>query len=273
MHGETSLASNKEVREDYSQALRDAGSQAGVIAEELFGFAAVLDSNGRLERALTDPGRSPEDKAKLAAAIVGGKVNPLTEQIVESLAKRRWSRVDHIANSVEDMAIDAILVKADSEQVTGRVAVELAKIHSAVLNLTVVRSCLSDTNASADNRVKVLQDVIFTNNDLHEITRTLAEHAARELRNRRFLSTVQWLIDKISEHAGEQVVTVTTAVELTAEQSSRIQQAYTLKLNCPVHINSVVDPTVIGGMRIQSGAEVTDTTVVAQLRNLQHAVA
>ena len=32
-----------------------------------------------------------------------------------------------------------------------------------------------------------------------------------------------------------------------------------------MHINSVVDPTVLGGMRIQVGDEVTDNTVVAQL--------
>jgi len=34
----------------------------------------------------------------------------------------------------------------------------------------------------------------------------------------------------------------------------------------------VVDPTVMGGMRIQVGDEVTDNTVVAQLENLKRKV-
>ena len=37
-------------------------------------------------------------------------------------------------------------------------------------------------------------------------------------------------------------------------------------------INSVVDPTVLGGMRIQVGDEVTDNTVVAQLQQLHRTV-
>ena len=40
----------------------------------------------------------------------------------------------------------------------------------------------------------------------------------------------------------------------------------------PVYINSVVDPTVLGGMRIQVGDEVTDNTVVAQLQQLHRTV-
>ena len=39
-----------------------------------------------------------------------------------------------------------------------------------------------------------------------------------------------------------------------------------------VHINSVVDPAVIGGMRVQVGDEVTDNTVIAQLQHLQRTV-
>ncbi len=98
---------------------------------------------------------------------------------------------------------------------------------------------------------------------------TLAEHATRDLRNRRYLSTLSWLIEKISDHSGEEVVTVTSAVPLTDQQTQRITDLYTQKLNHPVHINSVVDETVLGGLRIQVGAQVTDTTVVAQLHDLQ----
>ena len=47
---------------------------------------------------------------------------------------------------------------------------------------------------------------------------------------------------------------------------------YSAKTGHPVHINSVVDPTVLGGMRIQVGDEVTDNTVVAQLQNLHRKV-
>ena len=68
------------------------------------------------------------------------------------------------------------------------------------------------------------------------------------------------------------MVTVTTATPLTNEQVKRLTDIYSAKAGRPVHINSVVDPSVLGGMRIQVGDEVTDNTVVAQLQNLNRTV-
>ena len=42
------------------------------------------------------------------------------------------------------------------------------------------------------------------------MTKRLAEHATCNLRNRRYLQTIQWLINKFSRHMGESMVTVTT---------------------------------------------------------------
>ena len=55
-------------------------------------------------------------------------------------------------------------------------------------------------------------------------------------------------------------------------QVKKLVAIYSAKTGHPVHINSVVDPTVLGGMRIQVGDEVTDNTVVAQLQHLQRTV-
>ena len=100
----------------------------------------------------------------------------------------------------------------------------------------------------------------------------LAEHAACNPRNRRYLSTIHWLINKFSRHMGESMVTVTTAAPLNPEQVDKLIAVYSKRLGRPVHINSNVDPTVIGGMRIEIGDEVTDNTVVAQLQQLQRRV-
>lgn len=62
------------------------------------------------------------------------------------------------------------------------------------------------------------------------------------------------------------------ATPLSKEQVKKLVAIYSAKTGHPVHINSVVDPTVLGGMRIQVGDEVTDNTVVAQLQHLQRTV-
>ena len=114
--------------------------------------------------------------------------------------------------------------------------------------------------------------ILIGNADFNVVTKRLAEHATCNLRNRRYLQTIQWLINKFSRHMGESMVTVTTATPLSKEQVKKLVAIYSAKTGHPVHINSVVDPTVLGGMRIQVGDEVTDNTVVAQLQHLQRTV-
>ena len=135
----------------------------------------------------------------------------------------------------------------------------------------MVRSGLSSDRAPAEARIKLLYALVG-NKDLNKVTMRLAEHAACNPRNRRYLSTIHWLINKFSRHMGESMVTVTTAAPLNPEQIDKLIAVYSKRLGRPVHINSNVDPTVIGGMRIEIGDEVTDNTVVAQLQQLQRRV-
>jgi F-type H+-transporting ATPase subunit delta len=272
MHGETSLSSEHDARDKFATPIAQTGAQGREIGEQLFAFSALLDDNASIERAMTDPARPDADKVALVGDLLeGSTADALTTEILKDLASRRWSRVDHISNAVEDLAIDCILAAADAAKSTGTVALELAQIHSAILNLPVVRQRLSDTRASADARVKFFHE-LFGDQHLNELTVVLAEHATRELRQRRFASTVLWLVSKVSEHLGESVVTVTSAMALNDAQVSRIVDIYSKKLGRPVHVNQVVDSKVMGGMRIQAGSEVTDNTVVAQLENLKRQV-
>ena len=155
---------------------------------------------------------------------------------------------------------------------TLQVSIELADLRSALLNLPVVRSDLSDERVPAEARIKLLFALIGEDANLNKVTMRLAEHATCNPRNRRYLSTLHWLINKFSRHMGESMVTVTTAAPLNQGQIDRLIAIYTKKVGRPVHINSTVDPTVIGGMRIEIGDEVTDNTVVAQLEQLQRKV-
>lgn len=271
MRGEASRIADRVSRDSLAPKLRESGERAWRIGNELFSMTGVLDRNSRLERALTDPARPVADKITLLNSLVGDQVDPMTMEILTDVVGRKWSRVSDIANAVEDFGVDAMMYYADATQSTLRVSIELAKLHSALLNLPVVRSELSDDHADAQARIALLHSVL-DGNDLDKVTMRLAEHATCNLRNRRYLSTVQWLINKFSRHMGESMITVTTASELSDDQIKRLVAVYTDKLGYPVHVNSVVDPMVIGGMRVQVGDEVTDNTVVAQLKHLQRAV-
>ena len=271
MRGEASRIADRVSRDSLAPRLRDSGEDAWRIGNELFTITNALDHNVQLERALTDPSRPVEDKVAVVKTLIGNQAHPLVMEIMSDLVSRRWSRVSDIANAVEDFGVDGMMYYADYTNTTLQVSVELAELHSALLNLPVVRTKLYDATVSSEARIKLLYSLIG-DADFTKVTKRLAEHATCNLRNRRYLQTIQWLINKFSRHMGESMVTVTTATPLSKEQVEKLIAIYSAKTGHPVHINSVVDPTVMGGMRIQVGDEVTDNTVVAQLQHLQRTV-
>ena len=271
MRGEASRIADRESRDSLAPKLRDTREDAWRIGNELFTITKVLDDSIQLERALTDPSRPVADKVAVLKGLLGDNAHPMTMEIMTDLVSRRWSRARDIANAVEDFGVDAMMYYADATDATLQVSIELSELHSALLNLPVVRSKLYDCQATSAARVKLFREV-FSGKTLNKVTMRLAEHATCNLRRRRYLETIQWLINKFSRHMGESMVTVTTATPLKKEQIERLVEVYSAKVGRQVHINSVVDPTVLGGMRIQVGDEVTDNTVVAQLQNLHRKV-
>ena len=271
MRGEASRIADRESRDSLAPKLRDTREDAWRIGNELFTITKVLDDSIQLERALTDPSRPVADKVAVLTELLGDNVHPMTMEIMTDLVSRHWSRARDIANAAEDFGVDAMMYYADATGATLQVSVELSELHSALLNLPVVRAKLYDYQATSEARVKLFREV-FSGKTLNKVTMRLAEHATCNLRRRRYLETIQWMINKLSRHMGESMVTVTTATPLKKEQIERLVEVYSAKVGRQVHINSVVDPTVLGGMRIQVGDEVTDNTVVAQLQNLHRKV-
>ena len=271
MRGEASRIADRESRDSLAPKLRDTREDAWRIGNELFTITKVLDDSIQLERALTDPSRPVADKVAVLKELLGDNAHPMTMEIMTDFVSRRWSRARDIANAVEDFGVDAMMYYADATDATLQVSIELSELHSALLNLPVVRAKLYDYQATSEARVKLFREV-FSGKTLNKVTMRLAEHATCNLRRRRYLETIQWLINKFSRHMGESMVTVTTATPLKKEQIKRLVEVYSAKVGRQVHINSVVDPTVLGGMRIQVGDEVTDNTVVAQLQNLHRKV-
>ena len=271
MRGEASRIADRESRDSLAPKLRDTREDAWRIGNELFTITKVLDDSIQLERALTDPSRPVADKVAVLTELLGDNVHPMTMEIMTDLVSRHWRRARDIANAVEDFGVDAMMYYADATGATLQVSVELSELHSALLNLPVVRAKLYDYQATSEARVKLFHEV-FSGKTLNKVTMRRAEHATCNLRRRRYLETIQWLINKLSRHMGESMVTVTTATPLKPEQIKRLVEVYSAKVGRQVHINSVVDPTVLGGMRIQVGDEVTDNTVVAQLQNLHRKV-
>ncbi len=73
--------------------------------------------------------------------------------------------------------------------------------------------------------------------------------------------------------AGRVRATATTAIELGSRDRERVAEQLSRELKQDVRLTVVVDPRVIGGMRLQYGDHVVDATVAARLEQLRRRLA
>lgn len=71
------------------------------------------------------------------------------------------------------------------------------------------------------------------------------------------------------EASGRVRATATTAVEITAEDREQIRKELSQRLDKDVRLSVVVDPRILGGLRLQFGDHVIDATVASRLAQLR----
>ena len=77
----------------------------------------------------------------------------------------------------------------------------------------------------------------------------------------------------VDDAEGRVRATVTTAVELGAHDRERVAAELSKRLEKEVRLTVAVDPSVIGGLRLQYGDRVVDATVASRLEQLRRRLA
>src|SRR5688500_14304367 len=100
-----------------SKAL-DAALAGGVdrarLGEELLAVTGLLDGSATLRRALADPSREAEQKQALAERLLTGKVGAEALGVVTALVGQRWATQRDLTDTLEELAVEAILAHAEA---------------------------------------------------------------------------------------------------------------------------------------------------------------
>ncbi len=84
-------------------------------------------------------------------------------------------------------------------------------------------------------------------------------------RGRRFDGAVREYLDIASSRREQQTATVVAAVPLGDEERLRLSAGLSAIYGGKVHVNTVVDPRVLGGIKVEIGDEIIDGTVMRKL--------
>ena len=75
------------------------------------------------------------------------------------------------------------------------------------------------------------------------------------------------------EAAGRVRATLTTAIDLPREDRDRVERELSKRLGKDVRMEVVVDPRIIGGLKVQYGDRVVDASVATRLQQLRRRLA
>ena len=109
----------------------------------------------------------------------------------------------------------------------------------------------------------------FITKDARELSDRVVDYLRRSGRAATVVPKVQKLLTRVTEQARkEKMALVSTAIALTSDEKEALAVLLSKKLSHEVVIENVVKPEVLGGLRIQVGDWVVDTTIVSQLSQL-----
>ncbi len=266
----TSRASLAAAEGRFDPVLAAAGAQASDLGEQLFALVDALDSSGSLRRTLADPSIDGEAKAGLAGRLLAA-ADPRAVEAAQGLVRSRWSADADLADAVEHLAFHAVLARAENDGTLERVEEELFRFSRALAGQREVRRTLFDSSVLRHARVKLVDDILAGRTS--PVTAIVARRAAAAPRGRRYVATLGHLADLIAARRQRQVATITTATDLSAAQRDRLGGILRQAYGRDVQLNVVHDTSVLGGMRIQVGPQVVDSTVLARLADARRRLA
>lgn len=233
------------------------------LGEDLFGVSAVIDANASLRRALADPSREGPAKRVLAQRLFGGRVSAEAAELVGATAAGRWAQERDFADTVESLGVQALLAQAEREGRIDAVEDELFRFERVVAGDPDLRDTLSIRNTDSDGKAALVRRLL--EGKAHAETIRLAVQAVTNPRGRRLDRVLAEYLHLAAARREQLTALVTVAVPLSEQQHARLGTALEGIYGKSVVLHVVLDPTVIGGIRVQVGDEVVDGTVLRRL--------
>jgi F-type H+-transporting ATPase subunit delta len=240
-----------------------AGADPSRLAEELFAVVALLDSNVTLRRAVADPSHDAARKTDLAERLFASRVGAEALVVLKGVIGQRWSSERDLSDTLERYAVEAVIVDAESSDSADQVEDELFRFERIVAADADLRAALSDPSASVERRTALVGSLL--QGRATPQTQVLARQAVAAPRGRRFDSTVREWLEIAATRREQQTATVISAVPLGESERARLAAGLSAIYGGMVHVNTVVDPRVLGGIKVEIGDEVIDGTVIRKL--------
>lgn len=235
-------------------------------AADLFGASRALAGQSQLTAALTDQA-APVGAREALARQVFANADSAALEVLTSAAAQRWSETADLPTAVFSLGIRAAAKTGDGTAL----ASELLGVSRVIAENPELELALSGRSGTAASKSKLAQQVF--GGTLSESANLIVQSIVSTPGRARTRAALQNAVAVVSSAGGQRVATVHSAQALTPAQRTQLQETLSARYDAPVALSEVVDPSLLGGLRIQVGDDVIDGTVQARLAELRQKLA
>lgn len=234
------------------------------VGSELLSAAAAIHKSSALENALSDASLPGSAKAEIVGRVFGGLTDGARSVLTAAVAQN-WSAGSEFVDGVEELGIRALSI-SDASFVDELLAAKSVIDSSHELELEL-------GNKLGDPVAKVALAAKIFEGKLSRAAFDAVTHLIANPRGRRVRAALQEAARTAADQAGCELATVSVAAPMSEAQQQKLASLLEKSVGRAVKVTTVVDPTLIGGVRIQIADDVIDGSVQARLEDLRQRLA
>jgi F-type H+-transporting ATPase subunit delta len=242
-------------------AALDRSPVSGELADELFSVVDLLQNEPSLRRALTDPATPAERRQALATGLLGSRISDTALTLVVDGVGRRLGATA-LLDGLERQAVRALLKSAQATGSLDDVEDQLFRFGRVVDGDPELRGAITDRTASLDRRSALVEQLLGGRAAPETVRLAKRALAARD---RNFFRTLNGYIELAASTRDRVIATVRVARPLELQQRERLQNALARQIGREIALQEIVEPELIGGIRVEIGDEVIEGTVAGRL--------
>lgn len=233
------------------------GADAGA---DLLSISARLESSPALLGALSDESADAGAKSKLIERLFE-TVSSGARSVLTNAVGLAWSNAQELVAGIEELGLRAA-AHSNTELANELLAAATAVDSSHELELSL-GSKLGDPAAKI-----ALVEKLFSGK-LSNSAVGIVRHLVANPRGRKLSAALREGARVAADQGGSELATVTVAAPLNSEQQAKVATLLEQTAGRPVRVTTILDPSLVGGVRIQIGNDVIDGSVRSRLDDLR----
>ena len=186
-------------------------------------------------------------------------------------AEARWATAGDLSDAIEQLAVEAMVLAAEADDGLDELEDGLFRFGRVVAANPDLRAALADPSLPESGKRELLGRLL--EGKVTAVTLSLINQMVAHPRGRSLNAALDLCADIAARRRQQLIAVIRTAVELSASQRRRLAQTLTRTYGHDVHLDVVIDPSVVGGLSVQIGDELIDGTAASRLAAVRRRLA